>query len=254
MNPLPGGATAPGSGAVSPLTGGVAPARRLRPVPPLNLTVADLRADPRFDVLLVSRGRRVLERYTFSDSDVSGLSAQINLGSRLLAAEALGDAGPLAHVAAAPLARAGAPTKAPVAGPLRGVAKAAVRAGPGVGGDRRTGGGASGARGGSGPAASGRAVGHRGEAVAPAAVRPGPAPRAARRTGPHPGVLDGLAVARARSEARPAEPGRARRRVVTPRAGPAPGPRALLARARPREAEEAPEVLSGLARRPGRQC
>ena len=158
VDPLPGGVV-PGSGVVSPLSAGVAPARRPRPLPPLNLTVGDLRADPRLDVLLVSRGRRVLERYTFRDDDVSGLSLQINLGSRLLAAEALGDAGPLAHVAAAPLARAGAQAKAPVAGSLPGAAKAGVRAGagPGVRGARRAGRGASGASRGSAPAASRRA-------------------------------------------------------------------------------------------------
>ena len=81
---------------------------RLSPLAPINVTLGNLRADSRFDVLLVSSGRRVLERYVFLDRDIAGLSAQINLGSRLLAAEALRDGAPLARVAAAPLSVGGA--------------------------------------------------------------------------------------------------------------------------------------------------
>ena len=81
---------------------------RPRPLAPINVTLGNLRADSRFDVLLVSSGRRVLERYVFLDRDIAGLSAQINLGSRLLAAEALRAEAPLARVAAAPLSAGGA--------------------------------------------------------------------------------------------------------------------------------------------------
>lgn len=104
-NPLPG-TLLPGTGpggvdplpVGSPLGGGTGP----RPSTGINITLGDLRADVRFDVLLVSSGRRVLERYVFADSDIAGLSAQINLRSRLLAAEALRDQ-PLAPVVAASL-------------------------------------------------------------------------------------------------------------------------------------------------------
>lgn len=124
---------------------------RPRPLAPINVTLGNLRADSRFDVLLVSSGRRVLERYVFLDRDIAGLSAQINLGSRLLAAEVLRDEGPLARVAAAPLsvgganaallgggAQAGGRTRggsSPGAGPGPGAPPQASAAGAG-GGDR----------------------------------------------------------------------------------------------------------------------
>ena len=99
--PLPGGGSLPGSGSggVDPLpVGGAVPG----PAEGINVTIGDLRADTSFDVLLASSGTRVLERYVFADRDIAGLSAQINLRSRVLAAEALSDR-PLARVVAASL-------------------------------------------------------------------------------------------------------------------------------------------------------
>ena len=120
VDPFPGGVDIPPGGL---FPGGLFPGGLPRPptglpipgiprprivVPPINVTLGNLRADSRFDVLLVSSGRLVLERYVFLDGDIAGLSAQINLGSRLLAAEALRDGAPLARVAAAPLSVGGA--------------------------------------------------------------------------------------------------------------------------------------------------
>jgi len=151
--PLPG-IPVPGSGGVDPLPGGAPLVRPPRPVPPINLTLGDLRTDPRFDVLLISRGRRVLERYAFRDDDISGLSAQINLRSRLLAAEPIGDGGgPLARVAATPLVGAAAAGDGRVAGATAGRLR---KAGLGVPGDRRPRGGASAPGGRSGAATGGR--------------------------------------------------------------------------------------------------
>jgi len=193
VDPLPGVGVVPGSGAAGPLRGGAPLARRRGPAPPLNLTLADLRSDPRLDVLLVSRGRRVLERYTFRDDDVPGLSAQINIGSRLLAAEPVGDAGPLAHVVAAPLAGPAAAGKAvPGAGALPELRKAALRTGRGVRGARRSGKGASAGGGGSGTAKTGggasasrrgggRAAGRKARGGASAGRANGSSPRRAGR-------------------------------------------------------------------------
>ncbi|MBA3839032.1 MAG: hypothetical protein H0X55_01845, partial [Thermoleophilaceae bacterium] len=109
INPLPNGIPRPRIVVppINPLPplGGLPRPQLLAPI---NVTLGNLRADSRFDVLLVSSGRRVLERYVFLDGDIAGLSAQINLGSRLLAAEALRDGAPLARVAAAPLSVGGA--------------------------------------------------------------------------------------------------------------------------------------------------
>jgi hypothetical protein len=148
-NPLPGGR--PGDVGLFPGGGPLGGRPRPRPLAPINVTLGNLRADSRFDVLLVSSGRRVLERYVFLDRDIAGLSAQINLGSRLLAAEVLRDEVPLARVAAAPLsvgganaallgggAQAGGRTRggsSPGAGPGPGAPPQASAAGAG-GGDR----------------------------------------------------------------------------------------------------------------------
>jgi len=92
-NPLPGGVSVPGI-----------PGLRA----PLNLTVVDSQADSRFDVLLVARGRRLLEGYRFRDRDIAGLASQINLRSSVLVADVLKDGQPLARVSAAPLRSADA--------------------------------------------------------------------------------------------------------------------------------------------------
>ncbi len=152
INPLPNGIPRPRIVVppINPLPplGGLPRPQLLAPI---NVTLGNLRADSRFDVLLVSSGRHVLERYVFLDGDIAGLSAQINLGSRLLAAEALRDGAPLARVAAAPLsagrasaallgggAQAGGRTRGgspPGAGPGPGARPRASAAGVG-GGDR----------------------------------------------------------------------------------------------------------------------
>jgi hypothetical protein len=152
INPLPNGIPRPRIVVppINPLPplGGLPRPQLLAPI---NVTLGNLRADSRFDVLLVSSGRLVLERYVFLDGDIAGLSAQINLGSRLLAAEALRDGAPLARVAAAPLsagrasaallgggAQAGGRTRGgspPGAGPGPGAPPRASAAGVG-GGDR----------------------------------------------------------------------------------------------------------------------
>jgi hypothetical protein len=87
-NPLPGGFSVPGI-----------PGLRA----PLNLTVVDSQADSRFDVLLVARGRRLVEAYRFRDRDIAGLAAEINLRSTVLVADLLRDGRRLARVIAAPL-------------------------------------------------------------------------------------------------------------------------------------------------------
>ena len=91
---------------------------------PLTLTVVDSRADSRFDVLLVARGRRLLEAYRFRDRDIAGLAAQINLRSRVLVADVLRDGTPLARVTSAPLrsSDAAAPLLGSAASGLAGVA------------------------------------------------------------------------------------------------------------------------------------
>ena len=92
-NPLPG-SPLPGGGAIPTLPGGSTP---------INVTVVDSQADSSFDVLLVARGRRLVEAYRFRDQDVAGLAAQINLRSSVLVADALRDGRRLARVTAASL-------------------------------------------------------------------------------------------------------------------------------------------------------
>jgi len=115
-NPLPVGGSLPGVG-----RGGSV----------LNLTVVGSQADSRFDVLLVARGRRLLEAYRFRDRDIAGLAAQINLRSTVLVADVLRDGKRLARVTGASL-RPDAVGRG--SGPLgAGLAADASRDGTGIG-------------------------------------------------------------------------------------------------------------------------
>jgi len=130
--PLPGGNPLPVG---NPLPGGVPGiGGRL----PLNLTVVDSQANSSFDVLLVARGRRLLEAYRFRDRDTAGLAAQVNLRSSVLVADLLRDRTRLARVSAAPLrsADAAGPEVGSGAAGLASLAAGASRGGGGIGAGR----------------------------------------------------------------------------------------------------------------------
>ncbi len=125
-NPLPGGDPLPGGGSL-PGSPGAPPA-------PINVTVVNSQADSSFDVLLVARGRSLVEAYRFPDRDISGLAAQINLRSSVLVADVLRDRRRLARVTAAPLRSADA--SAPGAGTgTAGLAVSSASRGGGGGGN-----------------------------------------------------------------------------------------------------------------------
>ena len=153
-NPLPGGSPLPVSGSTPGTAAGGAS---------LNLTVVDSQADSRFDVLLVARGRRLLEAYRFRDRDIAGLATQINLRSAVLVADLLRDGRRLERVTAAPLrsATAGDGSRSPLTASVAGRSRGGTGIDTGPGGLASTG---SGARGrpladGSGRRSSGRSAG-----------------------------------------------------------------------------------------------